>query len=83
MRLLAILAILWAGAWLLLIVVPTGEVSAVDRGYDLMDLPFGLGHANALVQRLIEFVWLLPAACLLVLAQVIQRRRLGRGKPAR
>ncbi len=77
MRLLAVLSIVWAGGWLLLIVVPSGEVGAVDRGYDLMFLPFKLsGHTGLLVRRLVEFACLLPAAVSLVAAQAIQRRRL-------
>jgi hypothetical protein len=79
MRLLALLAIAWAGTWLLLIVVPTGEVGAVDRTYDLMFVPFGLpGSPDLLVRRFIELVCLLPAAAFLVMAQAIQKRRLER-----
>lgn len=77
MRLLAVLSIVWAAGWLLLIVVPSGEVGAVDRGYDLMFLPFQLSpHAGLLVRRLVEFLCLLPGAASLVMAQAIQRRRL-------
>lgn len=78
MRSLALLAILWAGGWLLLIAVPTGEVGAVDRGYDLMVLPFLGANAGLLVRRLIEFLCLLPAAAFLVMAQAIQKRRIER-----
>lgn len=83
MRFLALLAILWAGAWLLLIAMPGGEVGVLDRGYDLMLRPFGHIATDTILRRLIEFVCLLPAAALLVMAQAVHRRRLDNARDTR
>jgi hypothetical protein len=82
-RLMAVLAIVWAGAWLLLVLVPGGELHAVDRGYDLMLKPFEDPGAGSVVRRLIELACLLPAALFLAMAQAFHRRRLGRDRQAR
>ena len=84
MRALALLAIIWALGWLLLVVLPTGDVNAVDRGYDLMFVPFKLpANAGLLLRRLVEFVCLLPAAAFLLSAQAVQRRRISRDRAQR
>jgi hypothetical protein len=75
-RMLAASAALWATAWLLLVMTPTGVIPRLDHAYELVISPFERPDSgNFFLQRLIEFLCLVPAVVLLAAAQANRQRR--------
>jgi hypothetical protein len=77
-RMLAASAAIWAAAWLLVVMTPTGVVPVFDHAYEVVITFFERsGGGDFLVQRIVEFLCLVPAAALLAAAQANRQRRHG------
>ena len=80
-RMLAAGAAIWAAAWLLLVMTPTGAVPLVDHAYELIFSPFERSGGDfLLLQRVVEFLCLVPSVILLAAAQAHRHRRHGGGR---
>lgn len=80
-RILAASAAIWAALWLVLVMTPTGDVPFFDRAHEILVSPFALTRrGDFLLQRIVELLGLLPAAVLLVAAQIHRQRRHDGGR---